>query len=655
MSFGEFAYLLLIAAMSGGFVSAVLIAMLKCAPSRLIATISAIALFVAFAASDLMTRPFMGWWPQDVSRRLPWIGGVVALACSIEFLLVSFTEGRLQNIAVQLLRGITCLLATYLVVRTARQGSDHAIIWWAVIVVFLTLLVFVQWSLFIRLAGRSGVRLPLALAVMALGTCCVLVHGGYGSLAGGETALSGSLLAGAFLTRHFGAAIPAEGMLGGFILLFTGQLECSYWFGPLPAGATMWLIIGPFVAWLVIRLTLNWRSLYLWPALLLWPITPAVVALFVVETNLADGPLPHPQVRHNTVCDYCYVSLADDHRIVIFKSEPFSGRLTRVGALDTDGRPSVLASDPTGRHLFASIAGPDRLVSYRIDQGTGMLAQLHTVAAAGDTTYLSTDRNGRFLLSACYDAGCISVHGIDRDGYLDAQPRQIIPTAPRAHSVLCDPSNQFVCAPHTKPNQVFQFAFDSISGALTPSPVPILSMPMKTGPRHVVFHPSKDFAYVVNEFGQSITAFSLNRSIGTLVPLQTISTLPADYTGPNACSEIRIHPSGNFIYAANRFHDSIACLRIDSVHGTLTAMAHEPTERMPISFDLDSWGQFLHVSGPEWGRLSTYRIDSLNGTLNWIRTTELGRHPRAVLMIRPSAPTTEPPTPGKNLESNNAQ
>ena len=170
--------------------------------------------------------------------------------------------------------------------------------------------------------------------------------------------------------------------------------------------------------------------------------------------------------------------------------------------------------------------------------------------------------------------------------------------------------------------------------------MPILSTPINTGPRHVVFHQSGDFAYVINEFGQSITAYSLDRSVGTLVPFQTISTLPADYKGPNACSEIRIHPSGNFIYAANRFHNSIACLRIDSVDGRLTALAHEPTERMPRSFDLDSQGRFLYVSGTEWGRLATYRIDSLNGTLKWIQTTDVGRHPWAVLMLRLSSPPT---------------
>ena len=87
------------------------------------------------------------------------------------------------------------------------------------------------------------------------------------------------------------------------------------------------------------------------------------------------------------------------------------------------------------------------------------------------------------------------------------------------------------------------------------------------GPRHFAFAPDGKFAYAVCEMGSSVVAFSYHRETGALTPIQTISTLPAGYSGENASAEIQIDKSGRFLYASNRGQNTITEFQIDKSHG----------------------------------------------------------------------------------------
>jgi 6-phosphogluconolactonase len=85
-----------------------------------------------------------------------------------------------------------------------------------------------------------------------------------------------------------------------------------------------------------------------------------------------------------------------------------------------------------------------------------------------------------------------------------------------------------------------------------------METPENTGPRHLTKHPSKPIVYVANEQGSGVTAYDPEPKAGALSPRQTLSTLPQEWQGVNACAEIKVHPSGRFKYVSNRSHDSIA-------------------------------------------------------------------------------------------------
>ena len=96
------------------------------------------------------------------------------------------------------------------------------------------------------------------------------------------------------------------------------------------------------------------------------------------------------------------------------------------------------------------------------------------------------------------------------------------------------------------------------------------------GPRHLVFHPSAKIAYLICELNATIEVLIYD-GLGQFERMQTIATLPSDYTDFNATAAIRISADGKFVYASNRGHDSIA------VYKTLADASLELVEIVPTN------------------------------------------------------------------------
>jgi 6-phosphogluconolactonase len=330
---------------------------------------------------------------------------------------------------------------------------------------------------------------------------------------------------------------------------------------------------------------------------------------------------------------FAYVSLAKDKQVAVYKLEATTGVLTHVANAACEGEPAALVANPARTLLFASLRPEGKLVAFRIDRATGTLAHVNTIDAGLDPAHLSTDKAGRFLLAAYYVAAKVTVHAIERDGSLRPRPVQSIATAEKAHAILLDPSNRIALVPHTGPNAIFQFLFDGATGKLTPAKLPRSDRPEKTGPRHVVFHPRLDIVYIDNEQGGSVTAYQFDPAGSSLIPLQTISTLPTDFRQTNACAEIKLHSTGKFLYVSNRGHDSIARFAVDERNGQLMALGQTPTEKTPRSFDLDPAGKFLFVCGEATDRLAAYHVDQATGDLTPAATYSVGKTPWWVTVL----------------------
>jgi 6-phosphogluconolactonase len=330
---------------------------------------------------------------------------------------------------------------------------------------------------------------------------------------------------------------------------------------------------------------------------------------------------------------FVYLSVAAEKRIAVYQLESETGKLTHTSDCPVaDGEPDALTIDPEKRFLLAAIRSTGKLASFRVDTKTGKLTHIITVTVGPDPAHISTDRTGHYLLTAYYVDAKVTVHAIGKEGELSEKPIQSIATADKAHAIVPDPSNRYVFVPHTGPNAIFQFAFDAKNGQLVANEPSRRLTPKNTGPRHLAFHPTEPIAYVDNEQGSSITSYAFDKKTGTIKPLQTLSTLPDDFKGANACAEIKLHPTGRFAYVSNRGHDSIAAFAVDA-EGKLSALGHFPTEKTPRSFDIDPAGRYLFAAGESSGKLAGYRIDARSGELTRTATYDLGKAPWWVMAV----------------------
>ena len=237
------------------------------------------------------------------------------------------------------------------------------------------------------------------------------------------------------------------------------------------------------------------------------------------------------------------------------------------------------------------------------------------------------DKTGKDVLVANYDSGSVSVLPIQPDGKLGAatafvqhQGSSADPQrqeGPHAHSINVDAANRFAFAADLGLDKVLVYRFDPAKGTLIANSPPSVSVKPGAGPRHFAFHPGGHYAFVINEMGSTVTAFSYDPAHGVLKELQTISTLPENFKGENSTAEVQVHPSGKFLYGSNRGHDSIAVFAIDPDKGTLSLVERQSTQgKTPRNFGIDPSGQYLLAANQDSGTVVVFRIDPQTGHLS---------------------------------------
>ena len=84
----------------------------------------------------------------------------------------------------------------------------------------------------------------------------------------------------------------------------------------------------------------------------------------------------------------------------------------------------------------------------------------------------------------------------------------------------------------------------------------------------------------------------------------------------SSAAEIAVDPSGRFLYASNRFHNSIAAFSIDGEQGLLRLIGIVATQgRTPRHFAIDSEGTHLITANQDTDTLTVFDIDPDTGAL----------------------------------------
>jgi 6-phosphogluconolactonase len=355
--------------------------------------------------------------------------------------------------------------------------------------------------------------------------------------------------------------------------------------------------------------------------------------LFLLAGVSSGAPARHPTKYFVYVGTYTQEG-SESKGIYAYRFDSATARLVPIGLAAESTNPSFLAVHPNHRFLYAvnevnNYQGEKSgaVSAFAIDRATGNLTLLNQVATrGGDPCYISFDKTGKYVLVANYAGGSIAVFPVLEDGRLGAASAFIQHSghgtnpqrqeAPHAHSIDLSPDNRFALVDDLGLDETLVYGFDSAKGSLTTSADAATKAEPGAGPRHLAFSPTGKFAYVINEMASAVSAFRYDPATGGLRKLQTISALPEDVSGRSEAAEIQVHPSGKFLYASNRGHDSIVVFAIDRNIGTLTPIEYVSTRgESPRYFEIDPTGSLLFAANEKSDNIVAFHINPQTGRL----------------------------------------
>lgn len=320
--------------------------------------------------------------------------------------------------------------------------------------------------------------------------------------------------------------------------------------------------------------------------------------------------------------------------IYVYRMDQESGAMEFVSKAIGVANPSYLAIDSTRCCLYSVNElktyedKPSGTVSaFALDPKTGNLEFLNKRLTHGtDPCHVLLDTKRRCVFVSNFMSGSVCVLPVLEDGSLGEtsdliqhQGSSVDPVrqkGPHAHSVTLDEANRFAFVPDLGLDKVMVYKFDPERGRLEPNAVPWIKMKPGAGPRHMAFHPSGRFAYLVNELDSTVDALSYDGGSGTFTELQIVPTLPEGFRGESTCGDVQVSPSGGFLYASNRGHDSIVIYQIDQGTGKLTLVGHASTQgKTPRHFGIDLTGRFLLAANQDTDTIATFRVDPHSGKL----------------------------------------
>lgn len=326
--------------------------------------------------------------------------------------------------------------------------------------------------------------------------------------------------------------------------------------------------------------------------------------------------------------------------IYVSRLDTDTGRLSAPELAAATPSPSFINFSPDGKFLYAanevkgfsdySVENGGAVSAFAVDKTSGQLTLLNQKCSGGtDPCHVSVDASGKVLFTANYSSGSVKSFVLDTNGSLGADgtvvghtghgPNPMRQAGPHAHFICVDPSNRFVLKCDLGTDEVMVYPFTTNDAAIAASKFQSFSVPPGSGPRHLAFSHDGKFVHVLNEMGCTITTFAWDSDSGKLDLIETVSALPPGVaTQPSfTAAEILVHPSGKFIYATVRGHDSVSVFAADAQSGRLTFVQNVSAGgKVPRGLGIDPTGRWLITANQKSQNAVEFQIDAATGKLS---------------------------------------
>ncbi|MGZ5190406.1 MAG: lactonase family protein [Flavisolibacter sp.] len=316
--------------------------------------------------------------------------------------------------------------------------------------------------------------------------------------------------------------------------------------------------------------------------------------------------------------------------IYVYGFNETNGKTKLISSTDSVKNPSYLSIDPSGKFIYACTetrtTGAGSVSAFRFDRKIGKIEFINKQPAGGDNpVYVSIHKNGKWLAIGSYSSGSLAVFPLKDDGSILPFSQNIQHTGsglkpnqnqPHVHAVVFSPSYDRLFVPDLGLDKIFQYRFDG-NAEIPMVDTSFTSVLPGSGPRHFTFHPNGKYAYLIEEMGGAVMAYTYNSTNGQLDSIQRILTHHEDSTGDFQSADIHISPDGKFLYASNRTRqNNIAIFYVDQSSGRLKLLGYESTRgKTPRNFVIDPSGKFLLVANQGSNNIVVFKRNKKTGML----------------------------------------
>lgn len=313
-------------------------------------------------------------------------------------------------------------------------------------------------------------------------------------------------------------------------------------------------------------------------------------------------------------------SKGDEGGIHAFSLNRASGALKPLHRTGDVEEPFYLALSRDRRFLYSIHRfAQGGVASYAIEPG-GVLKLINRVASKGAAScYLDIDASGRALLVASYSGGTVSALPVKADGSVGEPTCHLTHTgtsvnasrqeSPHPHCIVVSPNSRHAYVADLGIDKIVGYTLDAAAAKLTPNRQPFVRVAPGSGPRHLTFHPSKPWAYLINELLNTVTLFHYDAADGTLIELAEVPTLPAGTTVTSHTADVKVTPDGRFLYGTNRGHDSITAFSIGD-DGRLSLIGNTPSGcAWPQNLAITRDGKWLICANMNGNGVTVFAID----------------------------------------------
>jgi 6-phosphogluconolactonase len=278
--------------------------------------------------------------------------------------------------------------------------------------------------------------------------------------------------------------------------------------------------------------------------------------------------------------------------------------------------PQYLAMHPTLPVVYAAeYARTGRLVSLSIGDD-GSLERQGAVKSGGELAIsVAVHPGGKMAYVAHFGDGTLTSIPLDSDG--KPLSAEIVAHGSgdensvrfsRHHQVRVTPSGHGVLVTDVARDQVVVYGSDA-DGVLSPEPEGRVGFPARSGPRHIEFHPSGRWVYVVDERASVLHVVTADDFVPGKIRA-TYSTVPSTYSGNNRPSELHLHPDGRTLFVGNRGFDSVTIFSVTD-SGEVEIIGYQPSLGRNLSaLRVTPGGRHLIVGNGRPGNLAVFEIDA---------------------------------------------